>query len=58
MSDQLGTIIYKPCAKRCHDCQACKSFAAVLSQIDVSKTSRSERQRKQTIESRKDSRGE
>ena len=53
---QLGTIIYKPCAKRCHDCQACRSFAAVLSQIDVSKTSRSERQRKHTIESRKDSR--
>jgi len=56
MSDQLGTIIYKPCEKRCHDCQACKSFAAIISQIDVSKTSRSERQRKHTIESRKDSR--
>ena len=54
--NQLGTIIYKPCAKRCHACQACKSFTAVLSQIDVSKTSRSERQRKHTIESRKDSR--
>ena len=53
---QLGTIIYKPCAKRCKACQDCKSFAAVLSQIDVSKISRSERQRKHTIESRKDSR--
>ena len=53
---QLGTIIYKPCEKRCAKCKDCKSFAAVLSQIDVSKTSRSERQRKHTIESRKDSR--
>ena len=53
---QLGTIIYKPCAKRCKACQDCKSFTAVLSQIDVSKISRSERQRKHTIESRKDSR--
>jgi len=53
---QLGTIIYKPCDKRCAKCTDCKSFAAVLSQIDVSKTSRSERQRKHTIESRKDSR--
>ena len=51
---QLGTIIYKPCEKRCHDCQACRSFAAVLAQIDVSRQSPSERQRKQTIESRKD----
>ena len=53
---QLGTIIYKPCDKRCAKCTDCKSFEAVLAQIDVSKTSRSERQRKQTIESRKDSR--
>jgi hypothetical protein len=52
---QLGTIIYKPCAKRCAKCKDCKSFAAVLSQIDVSRQSPSERQRKQTIESRKDS---
>jgi len=51
---QLGTIIYKPCDKRCAKCTDCKSFAAVLSQIDVSKTSRSERQRKQVTESRKD----
>ena len=44
-----GTTIYKPCANRCTRCAACKSFSAILKEIDLTKTSLSDRHRRNII---------
>jgi hypothetical protein len=46
-----GTVIYKPCAKACGKCADCKSFAAIVREIDLTKTSPSDRQRRNIIRS-------
>ena len=48
--------IFKPCEKKCGTCKRCKDFDKVLREMDLSRTSPSERQRLITLESRKDHR--
>jgi len=46
-----GTTIYKPCANRCTRCAACKSFSAIVKEIDLTKTSPSDRHRRNIVRS-------
>lgn len=51
MNNWVATV-YKPCEKKCKDCEPCRVFEKILREIDLKRTSSLQRQRAAEAERR------